>query len=56
MELNKIKPAEGSKKARRRPSALAALSDADMKAVFAYLKSIKPIKNQVPAPIPPKGP
>jgi hypothetical protein len=35
---------------------MAALTDADLKAVFAYLKSIKPIKNQVPAPTPPKGP
>ena len=36
--------------------ALAALTDTDLKALFAYLKSLKPIKNQVPAPIPPKGP
>jgi mono/diheme cytochrome c family protein len=28
---------------------VAALSDADLKALFAYLKSIKPIKNMVPA-------
>jgi mono/diheme cytochrome c family protein len=33
---------------------LAALSDADLKAIFAYLRSLKPIQNQVPAPIPPK--
>ena len=33
--------------------ALAALTDQDLKAVFAYLKSVKPIKNQVPKPIPP---
>ncbi len=32
----------------------AALSDAELKAVFAYLRSLKPIQNQVPAPIPPK--
>jgi mono/diheme cytochrome c family protein len=35
---------------------VALLSDGDLKAVFAYLKSIKPIKNQVPQPVPPKGP
>jgi len=35
---------------------LAVLNDGDLRAVFAYLKSIKPIKNQVPQPIPPKGP
>lgn len=29
------------------------LTDADMKAIFAYLKSTKPVKNVVPAPIPP---
>ena len=28
-------------------------TDDDMKAVFAYLKSIKPVDNLVPAPIPP---
>jgi len=35
---------------------VAVLSDADMAALFAYpyLKSIKPIANLVPAPIPPK--
>jgi hypothetical protein len=33
---------------------LAALSDRDLKAVFAYLKSIKPIRNQVPQPVPPQ--
>ena len=30
------------------------LSDEDLKAIFAYLKSIKPVENVVPAPIPPK--
>lgn len=30
------------------------LTDADLKAVFAYLSSIKPIRNQVPQPIPPQ--
>ena len=33
--------------------AYAHLSDDDLKAMFAYLKSTKPIKNAVPAPIPP---
>ena len=28
------------------------LKDEDMKAIFAYLKSLKPIKNQVPASVP----
>lgn len=35
---------------------VAVLTDADLKAVFAYLRSLKPIQNQVPAPVPPKGP
>jgi mono/diheme cytochrome c family protein len=30
----------------------AKLSDADLKAIFAYLKSIKPVKNPVPASVP----
>jgi hypothetical protein len=30
----------------------AKLTDADMKAIFAYLKSLKPVKNQVPASVP----
>ncbi|GAB4020381.1 c-type cytochrome [Spirosoma koreense] len=29
------------------------LTNEDMKAVFAYLKSLKPIANSVPAPVPP---
>lgn len=33
---------------------LAALSDRDLKALFAYLQTLKPISNQVPQPIPPK--
>jgi cytochrome c553 len=36
---------------------LAKLSDRDLKAMFAYLKSIKPVRNQVPQPViaaPPK--
>ena len=37
-------------------NALAAMTDTDLRAIFAYLKSLKPIKNQVPAPMPPKGP
>jgi len=32
------------------------MTDEDLKAVFAYLKSIKPIKNQVPQPAPPAPP
>jgi hypothetical protein len=30
----------------------AKLTDSDMKAIFAYLKSLKPVKNQVPASVP----
>jgi mono/diheme cytochrome c family protein len=29
------------------------LTDEDLRAVFAYLRSLRPIRNQVPAPIPP---
>jgi len=32
---------------------LAGLKDGDLKSVFAYLQSIKPIRNKVPDPIPP---
>jgi hypothetical protein len=32
---------------------VAKLTDEDLKSVFAYLKSLKPISNQVPEPIPP---
>lgn len=32
---------------------LAGLKDEDLKSVFAYLKSIKPISNKVPEPVPP---
>jgi len=32
------------------------LSDDDLKAVFAYLKSIPPIRNKVPEPLPPPPP
>ncbi|NNF19981.1 MAG: c-type cytochrome [Flavobacteriaceae bacterium] len=31
------------------------LTDDDLKSVFKYLKTIKPIDNVVPSPIPPKG-
>jgi hypothetical protein len=30
----------------------AKLTDADLKAIFTYIKSVKPIKNQVPASVP----
>jgi mono/diheme cytochrome c family protein len=33
---------------------IATLSDRDLKAMFAYLESLKPIRNRVPLPIPPK--
>jgi hypothetical protein len=33
---------------------LAVLTDSDLKAMFAYLRSVKPISNAVPVPIPPK--
>jgi hypothetical protein len=32
---------------------LANAKDEDLSAMFAYLKSIKPIQNEVPLPIPP---
>ena len=36
---------------------VAALSDGDMRAVFAYLQSLRPVRNRVPAPIdPPEAP
>lgn len=36
---------------------VAALSDEDMRAVFAYLQSLPPVRNRVPAPIdPPEAP
>jgi hypothetical protein len=31
----------------------AKLKDTDLKAIFAYLKSTKPVENRVPAPVPP---
>ena len=33
----------------------ALLTDADLKAIFAYLKSLKPVENAVPDPISPTG-
>ena len=33
---------------------LAALTDGDLNAIFAYLRSIKAIENQVPQPLPPQ--
>jgi mono/diheme cytochrome c family protein len=33
---------------------LAGLTDEDLTAIFAYLKSIPPVKNPVPAPMPPR--
>jgi cytochrome c553 len=35
---------------------LAQVNDDDLKAIFAYLKSLPPIKNVVPAPVPPASP
>jgi mono/diheme cytochrome c family protein len=34
---------------------LAQQSDEDLRAIFAYLRSLPPVENQVPAPIPPAG-
>lgn len=34
---------------------LAALTDDDLKAIFAYLRSVPPVSNHVPAPLPPEG-
>jgi hypothetical protein len=31
------------------------LTDEDLKAIYAYLRSIPPVRNQVPDPIPPDG-
>jgi hypothetical protein len=31
----------------------ALMKDEELKAIFAYLKSLKPINNVVPAPVPP---
>jgi mono/diheme cytochrome c family protein len=34
---------------------VAVLSDGDLKALFAYLQSMKAVQNPVPPPVPPKG-
>jgi mono/diheme cytochrome c family protein len=34
---------------------LAGLTDEDLKAIYAYLRSIPPVKNRVPDPLPPAG-
>mgnify|MGYP003868441533 CR=1 FL=1 len=34
---------------------LAALTDADLKAIYAYLRSLPPVRNEVPRPTPPGG-
>jgi mono/diheme cytochrome c family protein len=34
---------------------LAALNDEDIKAVFAYLQSLKPVRNRIPAPLDPSA-
>ncbi len=34
---------------------LAALADADLRAIYAYLRSLPPIRNEVPNPVPPGG-
>jgi cytochrome c553 len=33
---------------------IAALSDDDIKSLFAYLQSLKPVRNRVPAPVDPE--
>ena len=35
---------------------LATLTDEDLKSMSAYLRTIPPVKNRVPQPVPPKGP
>jgi len=32
------------------------MTDEDLKAIWAYLRSIPPVKNQVPLPVPPSAP
>lgn len=34
---------------------IGALTDRDLRAIFAYLRSLPPVENQVPAPIPPRS-
>jgi hypothetical protein len=31
------------------------MTDEDLKSIFAYLMSLRPVMNQVPQPIPPPG-
>jgi hypothetical protein len=35
---------------------LANMTDDDLKAVYAYLRSLPPLRNQVPEPVPASGP
>lgn len=35
--------------------AVAALNDEDLKSVFAYLRTLNPVHNQVPLPVDPRG-
>lgn len=35
--------------------AIRTMTDADLKAIFAYLRTIPPVKNRVPDPLPPAG-
>jgi cytochrome c553 len=35
--------------------AIGGLTDSDLKAIFAYLRSLKPVRNEVPQPTPPAG-
>jgi hypothetical protein len=32
------------------------MTDQDLKSIFAYLRTLKPLKNAVPAPVPPMPP
>jgi hypothetical protein len=34
---------------------LAKLTDEDLKAIYAYLRSLPPVRNRVPEPVPPGG-
>ncbi len=34
---------------------LAAMTDDDLRAMFAFLRTLKPVSNQVPMPVPPAG-
>ncbi len=35
---------------------LAGLTDEDLKAIYAYLRTVPPVQNHVPNPVPPSGP